>query len=56
VNGVVFEPAGRYPGLAVTDRAEVIPYEDPEVAWVQAVLLARLLYNATVVDLDGLAP
>jgi hypothetical protein len=54
VNGVVFEPAGRYPGLAVTDRAEVIPYDDPEIAWVQATLLARSLYDATVVDLDGL--
>jgi hypothetical protein len=56
VNGVVFAPAGRYPGLSVTDRAEVIPYGDPEVAWVQATLLARSLYDATVIDLDGLAP
>jgi hypothetical protein len=52
----VFEPAGRYPGLSVTDRAEVIPYGDAEIAWVQATLLARSLYDATVVDLDGLMP
>jgi hypothetical protein len=56
VNGVVFAPAGRYPGLSVTDRAEAISYEDPEVVWVQAVLLAQSLYDATVVDLDGLVP
>jgi hypothetical protein len=55
VNGVVFGPMGRYPGLSVTDRAEVIPYGDPEIAWVQATLLARSLYDATVIDLDGLA-
>jgi hypothetical protein len=54
VNGVVFTPTGRYPGLSVTDRAEVIPYGDPEIAWVQATLLARSLYDATIVDLDGL--
>jgi hypothetical protein len=54
VNGVVFEPAGRYPGLSVTDRGEVIAYGDPEVAWVQAVLLARSLYDAAIVDLDGI--
>jgi hypothetical protein len=54
VNGVVFEPAGRY-RLSVTDRGEVIAYDDPEIAWVQAVLLARSLYDAAIVDLDGLA-
>jgi hypothetical protein len=54
VNGVAFEPAGRYPGLSVTDRGEVIAYGDPEVAWVQAVLLARSLYDAAIVDLDGI--
>jgi hypothetical protein len=54
VNGVVFEPAGRYPGLSVTDRGEVIPYDGPEIAWVQAVLLVRSLYDAAIVDLDGL--
>jgi hypothetical protein len=54
VNGVVFEPAGPY-RLSVTDRGEVIPYDDPEIVWVQAVLLARSLYDTAVVDLDGLA-
>jgi hypothetical protein len=54
VTGVVFQPTGRYPGLAVTDRADIVSYGDPEIAWVQAVLLARSLYDATVVDLDGL--
>jgi hypothetical protein len=55
VNGVVFEPGPRRMGLSVTDRAEVIPYGDPEISWIQATLLARSLYDATVIDLDGLA-
>jgi hypothetical protein len=55
VTGVVFQPTGRHSGLTVTDRADIVSYADPAIRWTQAILLARSLYDATVVDLDGLA-
>lgn len=55
VTGLVFKPAAPFPCLTVTEYADVVLFSDPIAPWTLATQLARVLFDATVVDLDELA-
>lgn len=54
VTGVVYQPAGLL-GLSADNYPHVIRFDDPAIAWTQALQLARVLVDVRTIDLELLS-